>query len=115
MSYEESNGYLTGFEIEVTQHGNLISVFYKPKKLQLIINYRNNEKEMKEFQLTSESLFTNIWSTTIDSFKDKAESIIMEINYENGSVDSAEVWPKDKFSEKLKDDFRIMKQNILTR
>lgn len=101
-SYEESNGYLQDFEIEVTQQGSLISVFYKPEKLQLIINYRNNERETSEFQLISESLFTNIWSAKIESFKDKPESIILEIIYENGYIDSNEVWPEDKFSERLK-------------
>jgi len=108
MSYEESNGYLQDFAIEVTQQGNLISGFYKPEKLQLTINYRinyrNNEKEITDFQLKSESLFTNIWSANIDIFKDKAESIALEIKYENGYIDINEVWPKDKFSEKLKHD-----------
>jgi len=104
MSYEESYGYLQNFAIDVTQQGNLISGFYKPEKLQLIINYRNNAKEISEFQLKSESLFTNIWSANIDSFKDKTESIVMEIKYENGYIDINEVWPKDKFSEKLKYD-----------
>jgi hypothetical protein len=102
MSYEESNSYLQNFAIDVTQQGNLISGFYKPEKLQLIINYKNNEMEISEFQLKSESLFTNIWSAKIDSFKDKTESIVLEIKYENGYIDSNEVWPKDKFSEKLK-------------
>lgn len=102
MSYEESNGYLRNFEIYVTQQGNLISGFYKPKKLQLIINYINNEMETSEFQLRSESLFTNIWSAKVDTFKDKAESIVLEIKFENGYTDSNEVWPKDKYSEKLK-------------
>lgn len=101
MSFEESNGYINNFAIELTQQGNLISVFYKPEKIQLIINYRNNEKETVEFQLINESLFTNIWSASIENFKDKAESVIIEITYENGYVDSHEVWPKDKFSEKL--------------
>jgi preprotein translocase subunit YajC len=102
MSYEESNGNLQSFAIDVTQRGNLISGFYKPEKLQLIINYRNNKMEISEFQFKSESLFTNIWSAKIDSFKDKTESIVLEIKYENGYIDSNEVWPKDKFSEKLK-------------
>lgn len=102
MSYEESNGYLQNFAIGVTQQGNLISGLYKPEKLQLVINYKNNEKEISEFQLESESLFTNIWSANIDSFKDKTESIVLEIKYENGHIESNEIWPEDKFSEKLK-------------
>lgn len=57
---------------------------------------------ISEFQLKNESLFTNILSEKIDSFKDKTESIVLEIKYENGYIDSNEVWPKDKFSEKLK-------------
>ncbi|MDF2678760.1 MAG: hypothetical protein K0Q97_3114 [Bacillota bacterium] len=101
MSYEENSGYLRNFELEVTQKGSLISGLYKPVKLQVVIHY-NNEKDTKELNIVSESLFNNVWSAYLENFKNKPEKIDLEIIYENGHIESNEIWPKDVFSEKFK-------------
>jgi hypothetical protein len=101
ISYEESNGYLRNFELEIAQKGSLISGLYKPVKLQVVIHY-NNEKETKELNLVSESLFNNVWSANLENFKNKPEKIDLEIIYDNGQIESNEIWPKDVFSEKFK-------------
>lgn len=102
MNYEESSGYLSNFELEVAQKGSLISGLYKPVKLQLVIYYNNNEKDTEELNIVSESLFTNVWSANLENFKNKPEKIDLEIIYENGHIESDEIWPKDVFSEKFK-------------
>lgn len=102
MSYEESSGYLSNFELEVTQKGSPISGLYKPEKLQSVIYYNNNEKETVELNIVSESIFNNVWSAYLENFTNKPEKINLEIIYENGHVESDEIWPKDVFSEKFK-------------
>ncbi|MDF2881864.1 MAG: hypothetical protein K0R54_2421 [Clostridiaceae bacterium] len=93
-----------GSVIKATEEKEIPEDYYKPGRIEISdMSYEESNGYLQNFaQLESESLFTNIWSANIDSFKDKTESIVLEIKYENGHIENNEIWPEDKFSEKLK-------------
>jgi len=89
------------FDIEVSQMEKIVFDLFKPKRIQLKVFREGRVDKVLDLKiLKQDERFGTVWGTKIESFENPPSSIVLEVEYPDGRIDSGEVWPEDKYSEK---------------
>lgn len=94
--YGRGNNEIQNFTIEILQKSIKSSIF-SPARVQLIINYKDGDKEVKDFENIDSNEEITMLKGHIESFEKQPETIYLEVKYKDGNIESEEVWPVNRF------------------
>ncbi|PKR76830.1 hypothetical protein CEY16_13520 [Halalkalibacillus sediminis] len=102
----QSNGQLQSLHKDIEEHGEVVFPFHEIENMFATIHYQDGSKEeidvvkVGDSEMEHETEFykennIRVWSLFIDSFDGEVDSIILNVEYADGKVKDAEIYPEE--------------------
>jgi hypothetical protein len=97
---------LTSIGLELSYYNSISAEFFKVKRVQIKIYQGGKLERRVNLQKTKELGNKDKWVLRDINFEKPPTSIVLEVEYQDGRIDIGEVWPENKYNEKIMGNFK---------